>query len=289
MRIVNNIAEAKEEIGFARAAGKRIGFVPTMGYLHDGHLSLVETSRRHSDYQALSIFVNKIQFNDTKDYEGYPREFERDFDLALRAGVDLVFIPSDDEIYRNQLTFVDVEHLTEHLCGATRPGHFRGVCTVVTKLFNIIRPDVSVFGQKDIQQALIIIKMAMDLNFPIKIIISRIIREEGGLAMSSRNKHLTPDMKTRARSIYRGLAAAERAIAEGERQAAAITAAVKKELDAGKPDKIDYISLVSYYTLQPVKQIEGTSVLAVAAFFGSTRLIDNMIIEKKEGVFSCVY
>jgi len=260
-----------------------------MGYLHDGHLSLVEISRKHSDYQVMSIFVNKIQFNDRKDFENYPREFERDFDLARGAGVDLVFLPDDTEMYRNQLTFVDVEQLTGHLCGAHRPGHFRGVYTVVSKLFNIVQPDVSVFGQKDIQQAVTIEKMVRDLNFPVNIIIAPIIREEGGLAMSSRNKHLTMEMKARALSIHRGLAAAEALIMKGERKSAAITDAAKSELEAGKPEKIDYVSLVSYDTLQPVEKLEGASVLAVAAFFGATRLIDNMIIDVKGDGYSCVY
>ena len=174
MIIANTIAELRKETAKARAAGKRIGFVPTMGYLHEGHLSLVEISKRQSDYQVMSIFVNKIQFNDRKDYDSYPRELERDFAMARAAGVDLMFTPDDGEMYHDQLTFVDVESLTGHLCGAHRPGHFRGVYTVVSKLFNIVQPDVSVFGQKDIQQAATIEKMVADLNFPVKMVIGSV-------------------------------------------------------------------------------------------------------------------
>ncbi|MBP7584771.1 MAG: pantoate--beta-alanine ligase [Spirochaetes bacterium] len=289
MIIANTIAELRKETAKARAAGKRIGFVPTMGYLHEGHLSLVEISKRQSDYQVMSIFVNKIQFNDRKDYDSYPRELERDFAMARAAGVELMFTPDDGEMYHDQLTFVDVESLTGHLCGAHRPGHFRGVYTVVSKLFNIVQPDVSVFGQKDIQQAATIEKMVADLNFPVKIVIAPIIREEGGLAMSSRNKHLTPELRTRALSIHRGLAGAEALIAAGERRGDALVGVIRKELDSGKPDSIDYISLVSYATLQPVSELREKSVIAVAAFFGTTRLIDNMVIEKEGGSFRCVY
>lgn len=289
MIIARSIAEAREEIGKARAAGRKIGFVPTMGYLHEGHLSLVELSKKQSNYQVMSIFVNKIQFNDKKDYDSYPRELERDFAMARAAGVDLMFTPNDDEMYKNQLTFVDVEHLTDNLCGAHRPGHFRGVYTVVSKLFNIIQPDVSVFGQKDIQQAVTIEKMVEDLNFPVKIVIAQIIREKGGLAMSSRNKHLTPENRERALSIIRGLKAAELLIASGERNGEILINEIEKQIKDGKPDKIDYISLVSYTTLQKVTRLEEKAVLAVAAFFGSTRLIDNMIIDKMGDSFRCVY
>ncbi len=178
MLIVHTIKEARDHLASARSAGNRVGFVPTMGFLHPGHISLVETSRKYSDYQAMSIFVNKIQFNDKKDYESYPRELERDFEMARKAGVDLMFVPDDEEMYDNRLTYVDVDMLTEHLCGAHRPGHFRGVYTVVSKLFNIIQPQVSVFGQKDIQQAVTIEKMVRDLNFPVEIIIAPTVREE---------------------------------------------------------------------------------------------------------------
>ncbi|MFH0976718.1 MAG: pantoate--beta-alanine ligase [Spirochaetota bacterium] len=289
MKTVSTIKEVRKIISKQRKAGKRIGFVPTMGYLHEGHLSLVEISRKHSDFQVMSIFVNKIQFNDKKDYENYPRETERDLKLAKKAGVDLVFLPNDEEMYRERLTYVDVLTLTDNLCGASREGHFRGVFTVVSKLFNIIQPDVSVFGQKDIQQAVSIDKMVYDLNFPIRIIIAPTMREKEGLAMSSRNKHLSADQRNRALAIHRSLRAAESMIKSEETAATAILKEMRRIIDESKPDKIDYISITSYNTLQPVDIIAEKSVIAVAAFFGSTRLIDNMIIEKKDKGFKCIY
>jgi pantoate--beta-alanine ligase len=289
MQVANSIEEARKIIIAQRKAGKRIGFVPTMGYLHEGHLSLVEISRKHTDFQVMSIFVNKIQFNDKKDFENYPRETERDLKLAESAGVDMVFLPNDEEMYKDRLTYVDVMTLTDHLCGAFREGHFRGVFTVVSKLFNILQPDVSVFGQKDIQQAVSIEKMVFDLNFPIKIIIAPIMREKEGLAMSSRNKHLSPDQRTRALVIYKSLKTAEALINSGETNSKVIIDKMHAILAEGKPDKIDYITLTSYNTLQPVEKILDKSVIAIAAFFGNTRLIDNMILDKGDKAFKCIY
>jgi pantoate--beta-alanine ligase len=289
MKIAHTIDEARKILNITQSEGKRVGFVPTMGFLHQGHLSLVDISKKNSDFQVMSIFVNKIQFNDKKDYESYPRELERDFSMAREAGIDLMFVPDDSEMYDSQLSFIDVELLTNHLCGAYRPGHFRGVYTVVSKLFNIIQPDVSVFGQKDIQQAVTIEKMVKDLNFPVRIVIAPIIREEGGLAMSSRNKHLTPELRQQAMSIHRGLTKAESLIRSGEHSAEILLLEIEKQLMTGRPDKIDYISLVSYSDLQPVTRLETRSVIAVAAFFGPTRLIDNMIIEQAGDIFRCIY
>jgi pantoate--beta-alanine ligase len=289
MEIVGKISELREMITSARAAGKRIGFVPTMGYLHRGHLSLVDISKKYSEFQVMSIFVNRIQFNDRKDFETYPREFERDFEMARGAGVDLIFVPDEGEMYKDQLTFVDVELLTEHLCGAHRPGHFRGVYTVVSKLFNIVQPDVSVFGQKDIQQVITIEKMAADLNFPIKIITGPIVRESDGLAMSSRNKRLSAEQRKDSVVICKSLKKAEEMINSGETGAAKIIETMKAVINSGYPDKIDYMSAVSYNRLQPVEAITEKSVIAVAAFFGPVRLIDNMIIEKSGGKYKCVY
>ncbi len=279
MEIVHTIADVRAQVAGARRSGKRIGFVPTMGFLHRGHLSLVEESTRHSDYQVMSIFVNRIQFNDPKDFDSYPMDLERDFGLARDAGVDLVFVPDEGEMYRRRLTYVDVELLTEHLCGAHRPGHFRGVYTVVSKLFNIVQPDVSVFGQKDIQQAVSIEKMTADLDFPVSIIIAPTVREEDGLAMSSRNARLSPDERARATAIYRGLKRAEAALRDGERSAAAITGEIKKIIEGSSPDGIDYISAVRYEDLAPVEIMGEKSVIAAAVFYGGTRLIDNMIVE----------
>jgi len=260
-----------------------------MGYLHRGHTSLVEVSKRHTDFQVMSIFVNKIQFNDPKDYVSYPREFERDFAMAREAGVDLVFLPDNEMMYVNHLTHVDVDLVTTQLCGAHREGHFRGVFTVVTKLFNIVQPDVSVFGQKDIQQAVSIEKMVFDLNQPVKIIIAPTVREDDGLAMSSRNKHLDATQRKNALVISQSLGEARELIARGERGAAAILGAMRRIVESGNPQKIDYISMVRYIDLQPADTLAEKSVIALAAFFGTTRLIDNMVIEPAAGGFTCIY
>lgn len=288
MHIAKTIQDVRDHVAAARKAGKRIGFVPTMGYLHDGHLSLVAESKKHADYQVMSIFVNRIQFNDPKDFEKYPIDLDRDFRLAEGAGVDLAFVPDEGEMYKDRLTYVDVDLLTEHLCGAHRPGHFRGVYTVVSKLFNIVQPDVSVFGQKDIQQAVSIEKMVADLDFPIRIIIAPIIREKDGLAMSSRNARLSEDERARALAISRSLRKAEEMLCAGERSAAAITAAMRKEIEASAPTSIDYISVVRYADLAPAGAVTEKSVIAAAVFYGATRLIDNMIVEIEGGV-RCVY
>ncbi len=289
MDTAKSVDEVWEKINKAKKEGKRVGFVPTMGYLHEGHLSLVDISKKHTDYQVMSIFVNKIQFNDSNDFNCYPRELQRDLDLAEKIGVDLVFMPSDEEMYKNHLTYVDVEILTNHLCGAHRPGHFKGVFTVVSKLFNIVQPDVSVFGQKDIQQAVSIEKMVDDLNFPIKIILAPIIREKEGLAMSSRNKHLSDEQRTNALSINRSLKNAEKMIRSGEISSIKLAKNIKNIIEEGNPDKIDYISIMSYHDLQPIDKLIDKSVIAVAAFYGETRLIDNMIIEKGDAETKCIY
>jgi pantoate--beta-alanine ligase len=289
MHIAKTIKDVRDHVAAARKAGKRIGFVPTMGYLHEGHLSLVAESRKHTDFQVMSIFVNRIQFNDPKDFEKYPIDLDRDFRLAEGAGVDLVFVPDEGEMYRERLTYVDVDRITGGLCGAHRPGHFRGVFTVVGKLFNIVLPDVSVFGQKDIQQAVSIEKMVADLDFPVRIIIAPIVREKDGLAMSSRNVRLSPDERMRALAISRSLTKAEALLVSGERGAAAIESAMRKEIEASAPTSIDYVSVVRYADLQPVEKITEKAVIAAAVFYGATRLIDNMVVELRNGGVTCVY
>ena len=289
MDIVHTIDEAREKISSAKKTGKRIGFVPTMGYLHQGHLSLVEISKQHSSYQVMSIFVNSIQFNNKSDFESYPMDLERDFKLAEETGVDLIFLPDDSEIYNNHLTYVDIEELTDNLCGGCRPGHFKGVFTVVSKLFNIVNPDISVFGQKDIQQAICIEKMAYDMNFPVEIIIAPIIREENGIAMSSRNKHLSREERTGAVSIFNSLERAEKLILSGEDNAKSILTAMKETIDRGNPERIDYIELVGYQNLKPIDKLLEKSIIAAAVFFGKTRLIDNMIITKEGTAYRCIY
>jgi pantoate--beta-alanine ligase len=289
MIIANTINDVRANVAQARKVGKRIGFVPTMGFLHRGHISLVEESKKHADYQVMSIFVNRIQFNDPKDFANYPQDLERDFDMARAAGVDLVFIPDEKEMYRNNLTFVDVDVLTKNLCGARRPGHFRGVFTVVSKLFNIVQPDVSVFGQKDIQQAVSIEKMAADLDFPVTIIIAPTVREDDGLAMSSRNKHLSPDERKRALAIYHSLKSAEDLLLVRERSVRAIMTAMLRVINESNPKKIDYISVARYSDLELVDTITEKSIIAVAVFYGTTRLIDNMIVEISSGAARCIF
>ena len=280
MIITHTIEEVRAAAASARKDGRSVGFVPTMGALHEGHLSLVKEAKKHAAFTVMSIFVNRIQFNDPKDFEKYPRCDERDIELAEKAGVDMVFLPSHETMYKNPLTFVETSSLDRTLCGASRPGHFKGVCTVVSKLFNIVQPDIAVFGQKDIQQVRILEKMTEDLNFPVRIITAPIIREKDGLAMSSRNVHLSADQRSRALSLSRSLSIARDLVENGTVSAEAIESAVRKGIAAGSPDVIDYVSLVDYETLQPAHELGTKSILAVAAFFGTTRLIDNMIITK---------
>jgi pantoate--beta-alanine ligase len=289
MERVSRIEDLRKIIRDEKMKGRSVGFVPTMGFLHQGHLSLVEESRKHSDFQVMSIFVNKIQFNDKGDFDSYPRDLENDSRLAEDAGVDLLFTPHDSEVYEEMLTSIHMEKLTENLCGAYRPGHFSGVFTIVSKLFNMVQPDLSVFGQKDIQQAVSIEKMVKDLNFPVKIIIAPIVREDSGLAMSSRNKHLSHEERERALSIHRGLGKAEEMLKGGVRKSRLLTEAIEKVVAGGNPDKVDYISVVDYNTLDFIRKVEGKSVIAVAAFFGNTRLIDNMIVEMIGDKIRCIY
>lgn len=289
MITAHSIEEARKAVAAARAEGKTISFVPTMGALHEGHLSLLEIARREADFAAMSIFVNKIQFNDKNDFDRYPRNYEADFALIERNGCSLAFLPDDAAMYKDPRTFVNTEYLDEYLCGAKRPGHFRGVCTVVTKLLNIIQPDVAIFGQKDIQQCAILSKMIDDLNIPVRMIIAPIKRDDNGLALSSRNALLSSDEKIRALSISRSLKSAESLIINGERSSAVIHDHMRSIIESsGRPDLIDYISIVDFSTLHPVDTIRGKCVIAVAAYFGTTRLIDNMIIDFKEGTVTCI-
>ncbi len=289
MKVVHKIEDVRQAVSKARSMGKKIGFVPTMGFLHTGHLSLVDIARENSSFIVMSIFVNRLQFNDQDDFKSYPKDIEQDIKVAKEAGVDLIFIPDDSEMYRNNLTHVNVDRVTLNLCGAHRPGHFEGVFTVVSKLFNIVQPHVAVFGQKDIQQAVSIEKMVLDLNFPINIIIAPTIREDDGLAKSSRNKHLSSKDRENAVAIFRSLKKAEEVIGEGERDMEKLTSIMIEEIQSGNPDSIDYVSAVSYDDLSLVKKITGKSVIAVAAFWGTTRLIDNMIIDDISGRLRCIY
>jgi pantoate--beta-alanine ligase len=279
MEIVRTVAAMRAATEAARAAGRRVGFVPTMGYLHEGHLSLVRAARERADVVVVSIFVNPTQFGPGEDLSRYPRDLERDVAMLTGEGVDLVFAPEAAEIYpEGARTFVEVEGLSDRLEGASRPGHFRGVATVVTKLFEIVRPHVAVFGQKDAQQALVIRRMVRDLRIDVEIVVGPTRRDDDGVALSSRNVYLSADERKAARAIPRALAAARTAWERGERDARKIVATARAVLDAEPLLRLDYLALVDADTLDPVERAGGEMLLAVAVFAGKTRLIDNDVL-----------
>ncbi|APC07331.1 pantoate--beta-alanine ligase [Neomoorella thermoacetica] len=280
MELLQTIAAVRNYVAAARQRGLSIGLVPTMGYLHEGHLSLARAARQQNDVVIMSIFVNPTQFGPNEDFARYPRDLERDRELAAGAGVDAVFAPAVEEMYpAGYATYVQVEGLTEVLCGASRPGHFRGVTTVVNKLFNIVQPDRAYFGQKDYQQALVIKRMVRDLNFPIEIITIPTVREADGLALSSRNKYLTPEQRRSALSLHRALNLGSDLIKAGEREAAAVRRAMEKEITAWPETRIDYVAISDADTLKPLEKIAGRVLLALAVWVGNTRLIDNVVLE----------
>lgn len=259
--------------------GQRVAVVPTMGYLHEGHLSLMRLARQYAQRVIVSIFVNPTQFGPNEDLDKYPRDLARDQELCEGAGVDAIFHPLPSEMYDGDFsTWVNEESLSKTLCGAFRPIHFRGVCTVCLKLFNITRADCAVFGRKDAQQLLVVERMVRDLNIPIQIIGAPLVREADGLAQSSRNRYLSRDEHARALSLSRGLRAALSAYTAGQRNAESLKAMVRREVEAAPADRIDYIELMSRSTLRPLAQADTPSLLAVAAYFGATRLIDNIFL-----------
>jgi pantoate--beta-alanine ligase len=279
MEIVRRVHSMKEIARQARAKGRRIGLVPTMGYLHDGHLSLVRRVKEMSDLVVVSIFVNPTQFGPGEDFASYPRNLARDTDLCVAEGVDFVFSPDADEMYSaDACTWVDVEGLSSRLEGASRPGHFRGVATVVLKLFNAVQPHVAAFGQKDAQQAVIIQRMGRDLLLDTEILVLPIVRDEDGVALSSRNVRLAAAERRAAQAIPRALKAAEKAIESGEREPAKVVEIARGVLDAEPLLRVDYVELVDTTTLKPVASLEGEMLLAVAVFAGSVRLIDNIVV-----------
>ncbi|MBR0458265.1 MAG: pantoate--beta-alanine ligase [Victivallales bacterium] len=278
MKICRTVEEMRAVVNEWRACGLKIGLVPTMGYLHAGHISLVKIARKNADRVVLSLFVNPTQFGPTEDLDKYPRDFERDRQACEENGVDAIFAPTPAVMYDEDFsTWVKEESLSQVMCGVTRPIHFRGVCTVCLKLFNITRADVAVFGRKDAQQALIIERMVRDLNVPIKIITAPLVREEDGLALSSRNRYLSEDEHRRALSLSQGLFAAEKAFANGERNAAALIALVENSVSANG-GKIDYVVVNARNTLRPLETIDRPALLAAAVYFGTTRLIDNVFL-----------
>jgi pantoate--beta-alanine ligase len=253
MQIIRSPRKMQKICGELKGRGKTIGLVPTMGYLHQGHLSLVRIARKKSDVVVVSIFVNPTQFGPREDFGKYPRDFNRDRLLLKRERCDYVFAPRVKDMYpEGYLTYVEVEGITDRLEGASRPGHFRGVTTVVAKLFNIIRPDLAIFGQKDAQQAVVLKKMADDLDFGIKMIIAPTVREKGGLALSSRNKYLSPEERSQAVVLYQSLALAKRMIAGGEKSAAKIRAQMRNLIEKQPQAQLEYIAITDAHTLEPL-------------------------------------
>lgn len=266
-----------------RRAGKTIGFVPTMGFLHDGHLSLIRICRKQSEVVVVSIFVNPTQFAPNEDFEQYPRDFDHDEDLCRREGTDILFYPSLTDMYdTNHKTYVTTVDLAQTLCGASRPNHFRGVTTIVTKLFNIVQPHLAVFGQKDAQQCQIIRRMVKDLNFDINIVMGPIIRETDGLAMSSRNKYLNPGERREALVLFKALETAKSLIKYGTVDAGEIKLKMKQVIASSIAAEIDYIAIVAFNTLLPVETIVHDTLIALAVFVGKTRLIDNILIKDSD-------
>lgn len=280
MRIVKTIAEVREQVKAWRAEGLSVGFVPTMGYLHEGHASLIDASHRDNDRTVVSDFVNPMQFGPTEDLDSYPRDLERDAALVEAHGGDLIFNPEPEEMYHSGFSsFVDMTVLTEELCGLSRPVHFRGVCTVVAKLFNIVKPDRAYFGKKDAQQLAVIRHMVSDLDMDIEIIGCPIVREDDGLAKSSRNTYLSPDERKAALVLSRAIALGSDMAANGETDTAKITSAMKQLISAEPLAKIDYVKIVDAENMQQTDTLDRPALCAIAVFIGKTRLIDNFFTE----------
>ena len=282
MKIVKTVAEVREAVRGWRAEGLTVGLVPTMGFLHEGHKSLIDRAVAENDRVVVSDFVNPTQFGPTEDLESYPRDIERDAALCEAAGASLIFNPEPSEMYASDAcTFVDMDALTDELCGKTRPTHFRGVCTVVSKLFNIVTPDAAYFGQKDAQQLAVVRRMVRDLNFGLRVVGCPIVREEDGLAKSSRNTYLSAEERTAALCLSRAIFAGQKLVEDGERDAAVVTAAMREIIEAEPLARIDYVKMVDFNNIELIDHIEeGQPVLcAIAVYIGKTRLIDNFIVE----------
>ena len=282
-KIVTTISDVKAYVNQWRQAGETVGFVPTMGYLHEGHRSLMQQAGQENSKVIVSIFVNPMQFAPNEDLATYPRDLERDQQVCQQAGVDLIFHPQPEEMYSNTFaTFVYMNGLSDTLCGSKRAGHFRGVCTVVTKLFNIVEPHRAYFGQKDAQQLAIIRQMVHDLNMNVDVVGCPIIREEDGLAKSSRNSYLNSEERQAALCLFRAIQAGQALVAQGERNSTKIEDVMKHIIMQEPLANIDYLSIVSMKTLQSVNQIDDAILCALAVYIGKTRLIDNFIFEASE-------
>ncbi|MCD6385200.1 pantoate--beta-alanine ligase [Candidatus Sumerlaeota bacterium] len=278
MEIISDIQEMKKVVQALKKEGRKIALVPTMGYLHEGHLTLMREGRKLADVLVISIFVNPTQFGPQEDFQRYPRDIERDQKLAEQVGVDIIFYSSAESMYPSGYrTYVEVAEWGKLLCGASRPIHFRGVCTVVLKLFNIIQPDVAIFGWKDAQQFLILRRMVKDLNLDVQMVGVETVREPDGLAMSSRNEYLSPAERRQATALYQSLCRAKELVEQGEKDCQKIIAEMKKIIETQPSAKIDYISIVSLDELKPLSEIQpDNTLIAMAVFVGSARLIDNI-------------
>lgn len=283
MKTVEKIIMIKREIAALKSQGKQIGFVPTMGYLHDGHLSLVRESLKKTDITVVSIFVNPTQFSPQEDFNHYPRDRNHDFAILEKEGVDYLFVPSVEEMYpEGYRTYVEVQGLQDRLCGRSRPGHFRGVCTVVLKFFHIVQPDMAFFGQKDAQQAAILKRMTNDLDLDVQVEVLPIVRDRDGLALSSRNVNLNPEERKAALVLSRSLNEARRLIDRGERDSALLIQKIQSLILSEPYTRIDYVEIVNMDMLQAVSKVKGKCMIALAVYVGKTRLIDNTIVCVKE-------
>jgi len=280
MKVIKEIDKMKTYARIIKKDNKLIGFVPTMGCFHEGHLSLMKAARKQTDVVITSVFVNKVQFGPKEDYEAYPRDLEKDENLAKGSGTDVMFCPTTEDMYPSGFSsYVDVEGLTDDLCGKSRPGHFRGVTTVVAKLFEIVKPDIAYFGEKDAQQAFVIQKMVDDLNMDVTLKIMPTVREEDGLAMSSRNVFLSDAERKEAPMLYKALKLAEDMVNSGEKDSKQIIKKIKSFIQENTSSTIDYVSMVDASSLKSVSKITGKVLVALAVFFKETRLIDNIIVE----------
>ena len=280
MKVVGTIKEVRELVKEWKKNGETVGFVPTMGYLHEGHGSLITKARENNDKVVVSIFVNPMQFGPTEDLDSYPRDLEKDSKFCESLGADLIFHPEPEEMYHDGFSsYVDMSVLTEELCGLSRPVHFRGVCTVVTKLFNIVQPDNAYFGQKDAQQLAIIKHMVQDLNMDINVVGCPIVREEDGLAKSSRNTYLSQEERKAALILSKTVKLAKELIDAGEKDADVVVAKMKENIETEPMAKIDYVKAVNGLTMQQQKEIKAPMLIAMAVYIGKTRLIDNMILD----------
>lgn len=279
MQVTNTIEKTRELVNNWKKEGKTIGLVPTMGYLHEGHASLIRRCREENDIVVVSDFVNPTQFGPNEDLEAYPRDFDRDSALCESIGADLIFCPSPVEMYHDPHAFVSIDTLSDTLCGKTRPIHFKGVCTVVSKLFNIVKPNRAYFGQKDAQQLAIIRRMVRDLNMDIEIVGCPIVREEDGLAKSSRNTYLNEEERKAALILSKAVFLGKKMVEDGETSAAAVKEAMIKKIESEPMAKIDYVEAVDGLSMQPVEEIKAPVLVAMAVYIGKTRLIDNFIVE----------